>query len=127
MQENKDYTQDSQSGKLQKLIKFLSNLPKKKRDKLLILLKEVQDVQKNEVLTKKEKAIMIKNILWLNRSASSKLIIGAFLGSLAGLYIFGTGSIGIAALGSGIGVWGWLASAAGGAVISSLIQNFEKK
>jgi len=31
------------------------------------------------------------------------------------------------ALGTGVGIWGWLATAAGGAFISSLIQNYEKK
>lgn len=65
--------------------------------------------------------------MWSNQPTSSKLFIGAFLGAITGLFIFGTGGIGIAALGTGVGVWGWLATAAGGSAIASIIQNFENK
>jgi hypothetical protein len=33
--------------------------------------------------------------------------------------------VGIAALGGGIGIWGFLAGTTGGVLISSLLQNFE--
>lgn len=54
-----------------------------------------------------------------------KLSIGAALGTLIGLMIFGTGGMVIVALGSGIGVWGFLAGTTSGVLISSIIQNFE--
>jgi len=41
--------------------------------------------------------------------------------------IFGSGGIGIAGLGGAVGIWGGLAGTVGGILISSLIQNFEKK
>lgn len=112
--------------KLEKAIEYISKLSSSKKEKLLSLLKEVQNVQSSE-LTIKQKAIEIKRIMWSDQSVSSKLFIGAFLGVITGFFIFGTGGIGITALGGGIGVFGWLASAAGGAFISSLIQNYENK
>ncbi|TDU40348.1 hypothetical protein BXY82_2395 [Gelidibacter sediminis] len=110
---------------VQKGIDFLLKLSKKQRDKFLALLKEVESIQKSN-LTTEEKAKEIKKVLWSKRSVKGKLLIGAFLGTITGLVIFGTGGIGIAGLGGAIGVWGWLAGAAGGVLVSSLIQNFEK-
>ena len=113
-------------GNLEKALKFISNLSNSKKEKFIAVLKKVQGVQKLD-LTTKQKAKEIKLIMWNDQSASSKLIIGAFLGAVTGLFIFGTGGIGIAALGTGVGVWGWLATAAGGSFIASLIQNYENK
>lgn len=110
---------------VQKGIDFLLKLSKKQRDKFLALLKEVESIQKSNLATE-EKAKEIKKVLWSKRSVKGKLLIGAFLGTITGLVIFGTGGIGIAGLGGAIGVWGWLAGAAGGVLVSSLIQNFEK-
>ena len=107
-------------------VEYISKLSSSKKEKLLNLLKKVQDIQASD-LTTKQKAKEIKRIMWNEQSASSKLFIGAFLGAVTGLFIFGTGGIGIAALGTGVGVWGWLATAAGGAFVSSLIQNYENK
>jgi len=107
-------------------VEYISKLSSSKKEKLLNLLKKVQDIQASD-LTTKEKAKEIKRIMWNEQSASSKLFIGAFLGAVTGLFIFGTGGIGIAALGTGVGVWGWLATAAGGAFVSSLILNYENK
>ena len=123
--ENTNKTESELSVKIQKGIDFLLKLSKKQRDKLLGLLKEVNEVQKSSLSTK-EKAKKLKNIMWTNQSVKSKLLIGAFLGAITGLFIFSTGGIGITALGGGIGVWGWLATSAGGVAVSSLIQNFEK-
>lgn len=123
--ENTNKTENEISVKIQKGIDFLLKLSKKQRDKLLGLLKEVNEVQKSSLSTK-EKAKKLKNIMWTNQSVKSKLLIGAFLGAITGLFIFSTGGIGITALGGGIGVWGWLATSAGGVAVSSLIQNFEK-
>ncbi|UAB74520.1 hypothetical protein [Mesoflavibacter sp. SCSIO 43206] len=113
-------------GNLQKAINFITKLSSSKREKLMSILKKVNEVQSSN-LTTKEKAKEIKRIMWSDQSTNTKLFIGAFLGAVTGLFIFGTGGIGIAALGTGVGVWGWLATAAGGAFISSLIQNYEKK
>lgn len=113
-------------GNLQKAINYTSKLSSSKREKLMRVLRRVQDVQSSN-LTTKQKAKEIKRIMWSDQSTNSKLFIGAFLGAVTGFFIFGTGGIGIAALGTGVGVWGWLATAAGGAFISSLIQNYEKK
>lgn len=110
---------------VQKGIDFLLKLSKKQRDKFLALLKEVESIQKSNLATE-EKAKEIKKVLWSKRSVKGKLLIRAFLGTITGLVIFGTGGIGIAGLGGAIGVWGWLAGAAGGVLVSSLIQNFEK-
>tara|TARA_R110000782_G_scaffold159448_4_gene251611 strand:- start:1963 stop:2340 length:378 start_codon:yes stop_codon:yes gene_type:complete len=107
-------------------VEYISKLSSSKKEKLLNLLKKVQDIQASD-LTTKQKAKEIKRIMWNEQSASSKLFIGAFLGAVTGLFIFGTGGIGIAALGTGVGVWGWLATAAGGAFVSSLILNYENK
>ncbi len=63
--------------------------------------------------------------MWTVQSASSKLWIGGIIGTIVGFLIFGTGGIGIAGLGSAIGIWGFLAGTTGGVLISSLIQNFE--
>ncbi|MDT0691566.1 hypothetical protein RM549_17375 [Salegentibacter sp. F188] len=51
---------------------------------------------------------------------------GGLLGAAFGLTVLGTGGIGIATMGGAIGIWGWLATGAGGVFVSSLIQNFEK-
>lgn len=118
--------EEKKANKLQKGLDYISKLSTSKKQKLIVILKEVQNVQSSK-LSAKQKAKEIKRIMWNDQSASSKLFIGAFLGAVTGLFIFGTGGIGIAALGTGIGVWGWLATAAGGAFISSLIQNYEKK
>ncbi len=111
---------------LEKGIKYFSKLSSSKKEKLITLLKEVQSIQASDLKTK-EKVLEIKKIMWSKQSPSSKLFIGAFLGAITGLFVFGTGGIGIAALGTGVGIWGWLATAAGGAFVSSLIQNYEKK
>ncbi|TYB74052.1 hypothetical protein [Bizionia myxarmorum] len=118
--------EDEISVKVQKGIDFLLKLSKKQRNKLLMLLKEVQAIQKSD-LTTEQKTKEIKNTLWTKRSVSGKLLMGAFLGTITGLIIFGTGGIGIAGLGGAIGVWGWFAGTAGGVLVSSIIQNFEKK
>lgn len=123
--ENPNKTNNELLAKIQKGIDFLLKLSNKQRDELLGLLKEVNEVQKSS-LSIKDKAKKLKNIMWTNQSVKSKLLIGAFLGAITGLIVFSTGGIGITALGGGIGVWGWLATSAGGVVVSSLIQNFEK-
>lgn len=111
---------------LQKAINYIAKLSSSKKEKLMAILKKVKDVQSSD-LTTKEKTKEIKRIMWSDQSTNNKLFIGAFLGAITGLFVFGTGGIGIAALGTGVGVWGWLATAAGGAFISSLIQNYERK
>lgn len=111
---------------LSKGVEYISKLSISKKEKLMAILKKVKDVQSSN-LTTKEKAKEIKRIMWSDQSTNNKLFIGAFLGAIAGLFIFGSGGIGIAALGTGVGVWGWLATAAGGAFVSSLIQNYENK
>lgn len=118
-------TEDNTEGKLAKGLKYISKLSNSKKEKLISLLNNVKSIQVSE-LTKKEKALEIKRVMWTDQSTNSKLFIGGFLGGVFGLFIFGTGGIGIAALGGGIGLWGWLATAAGGAFISSLIQNYKE-
>lgn len=111
---------------IEKGLNYISKLSSSKKEKLMAILKKVREVQSSD-LTTKQKAKEIKRIMWSDQSTSSKLFIGAFLGAITGLFIFGTGGIGIAALGTGVGVWGWLATAAGGSFIASLIQNYENK
>jgi hypothetical protein len=107
-------------------IEYLTKLSTSKREELLCLLVKINEIQKMQIGTK-EKAERIKTILWTNQSMKSKLFIGGFLGTIAGLFIFGTGGIGIAGLGGAVGVWGFLAGTSGGVLIASLIQNFGKK
>jgi hypothetical protein len=114
------------SEKLKKAIDFISKLSEDQKQKIIKLLKEVQGIQKSE-LTIKEKSNEIKRVLWTEQSSKSKLLIGAFLGTIMGFALFGTGGIGIVALGGGLGIWGFFAGTAGGVLISSLIQNFENK
>lgn len=123
--ENTNKTESELSVKIQKGIDFLLKLSKRQRVKLLGLLKEVEVIQKSD-LSLEDKSKEIRKVLWSSRSVSGKLLMGAFLGTITGLIIFGTGGIGIAGLGGAIGLWGWLAGAAGGVLVSSLIQNFEK-
>ena len=88
------------------------------------MLIKVRDIQNSE-LSNIEKTNRIKLQLWTNQSIKNKIIIGGLIGTLFGFVIFGTSGIGIAGLGSAIGVWGFLAGTMGGALISSLIANFE--
>lgn len=113
-------------NKLKKGIDYISNLSEERRERILKLLNDVQKVHKSE-LNSLGKRTEIKRIMWSDQSARSKLFIGGFLGSIVGLFIFGTGGIGIAGLGGAIGIWGFLAGTTGGLLVSSLIQNFEKK
>ena len=117
---------NKEKANLLKAREFISKLSSSKKEKLIAILKKVKDIQSSN-LTTKQKAKEIKRIMWSDQSTNSKLFIGAFLGAITGLFIFGTGGIGIAALGTGVGVWGWLATAAGGSFIASLIQNYENK
>jgi hypothetical protein len=105
---------------------FLTRLPKKQREIILNLLKEIHKVQKSK-LSSTDKAAEIKKIMWTNQSPGAKLIIGGLIGTFGGLFVFGTGGIGIAGLGGAIGIWGGLAGTVGGVLVSSLIQNFENK
>jgi hypothetical protein len=109
----------------EKALVYVSKLSHKKQNILIELLKEVEKIQKSK-LDRSEKAIKIKNILWTNRSGKEKLLIGGFLGTMVGFFVFGTGGIGIAALGGAVGIWGWFAGAAAGVMVSSLIQNLEQ-
>jgi hypothetical protein len=120
MEKSNDYNE-----KLKKIIQYVSKFSGQQKERLLVLLLKVQEIQKSDLSTA-EKATEIKRILWKEQSTKSKLFIGGFLGTVAGLFIFGTGGIGIAGLGGAIGVWGFLAGTAGGVLVSSLIQNFEK-
>lgn len=117
---------NKEKANLLKAREFISKLSSSKKEKLIAILKKVKDIQSSN-LTTKQKAKEIKRIMWSDQSTNSKLFIGAFLGAITGLFIFGTGGIGIAALGTGVGVWGWLATAAGGSFIASLIHNYENK
>ena len=119
-------TQNYHKGKLAKGLDYISKLSSSKRKKLIIVLEHVKSVQSSDLSTK-QKAKEIKRIMWNDQSTTSKLMIGAFLGAVSGLFIFGTGGVGIAAFGTGIGIWGWLATAAGGSFIASLIQNYENR
>ena len=112
-------------SKINKGINYISKLSEKQQKTILNLLKEVQMIQKSE-LTTSEKTSKIKQLLWTSQPIGSKLFIGGFLGTIAGLVIFGTGGIGIAGLGGAIGVWGFLAGTTGGVLITSIIQNFNK-
>ena len=126
---NKNINNKSESDfskEINKAILFITKLSKTKREVLLELLKKIQIIQKSK-LNSSEKATEIKKIMWINQSPVSKLIIGGLIGTIGGLFIFGTGGIGIAGLGGAIGVWGFLAGTAGGVVVSSIIQNFENK
>ncbi|HPF96973.1 MAG TPA: hypothetical protein PLZ00_06095 [Mangrovimonas sp.] len=119
--------------KIEEILNSLNNPERKEKkinnsqkSKLLGVLKEVQKIQ-NSDLKKSDKVTKIKYELWTKHNAKTKLLIGGFLGTIFGFTIFGTGGIGIAALGGATGIWGFLAGTAGGVLISSLIQNFEKK
>ncbi|WP_024480412.1 hypothetical protein [Cellulophaga baltica] len=111
--------------RIRKGSEFISNLSGKQMERVLDLLKKVQDIQKSN-LNSSQKTTEIKRILWTDQSSLSKLLIGGLLGTIGGLAVFGTGGIGIAGLGGAVGVWGFLTGTAGGVLISSLIQNFEK-
>lgn len=123
---NKMYDDYIKTENIDKAESYLKNINSNKLNYILSLLKEVEQVQKSN-LSSNEKTIKIKHILWSQHSASQKLWIGGILGTLFGLLIFGTGGIGIAGLGSAFGISGFLAGTTGGILISSLIQNFEKK
>jgi len=112
--------------RIKKGIDFISKLSRKQRERILSLLIKVQEIQ-NSNLNSSEKTSEIKRILWTNQSSLSKLFIGGLLGTIGGLMVFGTGGIGIAGLGGAVGIWGFLTGTAGGVLISSLIQNFEKR
>lgn len=118
--------QTNHNENLEKVLKYVSKFSEEQKERLLKLLIQVRDIQ-NSNLSFAEKKAEIKRILWDEQSTRSKLFIGATLGSLVGLFIFGTGGIGIVALGGGIGISGILAGTAGGVLVASLIQNFEKK
>ncbi len=109
---------------IKKGIKYFSKLSKKQQDKIKTLLKKVDEVQKSNK-SFGEKTSEIKKIMWTKQSVKSKLFIGGFLGTIFGFWVFGTGGIGIAGLGSAFGVWGFLAGTAGGVLVTSLLQNFE--
>tara|TARA_R110002167_G_scaffold134709_2_gene320797 strand:- start:4728 stop:5105 length:378 start_codon:yes stop_codon:yes gene_type:complete len=117
-------TKHKKKGNLEKGLSYISKLSSSKKEKLMVILKKVKSVQSSDFTTK-QKAKEIKRIMWSDQSTNSKLFIGAFLGAITGLFIFGTGGIGISALGTGVGIWGWLATAAGGSFIASLMQNYE--
>ncbi|WP_116695032.1 hypothetical protein [Marixanthomonas spongiae] len=121
LEEEKNYGNSTSRG-----IEYLTKLSITKREHLLSLLRKINEIQKMELGTK-EKAERIKIILWTNQNTKSKLLIGGFIGTMAGLFIFGTGGIGIAGLGGAVGIWGFLAGTSGGVFIASLIENFEKK
>lgn len=118
--------QNNYNENLEKVLKSVSKFSEEKKEKLLRLLIQVRDIQ-NSNLSFSDKKTEIKRILWDEQSTKSKLFIGATLGSLIGLFIFGTGGIGIVALGGGIGISGILAGTAGGVLVASLIQNFESQ
>ena len=120
-----DKSESEVLSKVNKGINYISKLSEKQQKRILNLLKEVQKIQKSE-LTTSEKTAEIKQLLWTDQSMGSKLFIGGFLGTIAGLVIFGTGGIGIVGLGGAIGVWGFLAGTTGGVLITSIIQNFKK-
>lgn len=129
-QENNAYspfetTSNPSKDYLSKAIKYLANLNYEKRSKIFHFLKEVQAVQESNS-NLNEKRRKIKKIFWSDRSRDSKLLLGGLLGAAFGLTVLGTGGIGIATMGGAIGIWGWLATGAGGVFVSSLIQNFEK-
>lgn len=119
-------SQNTDKEKINNAMDYLSKLGKKKAKKLIELLKQVEKVQKSDI-SLSDKSNEIKKILWTRQSAISKLWIGGFIGTLVGFMIFGTGGLGLAGLGSAVGVWGFLAGTTGGVLISSLIQNFENK
>ncbi|WP_115460579.1 hypothetical protein [Winogradskyella aurantiaca] len=124
MKKNKSQCNDF-NEKLSKVIDYLKDLSNDKREELFVILRKVQDIQKSDLNTK-QKTQAIKRVMWKEQSVKSKLFIGGFIGTVAGLFIFGTGGIGIAGLGGAIGIWGFLAGTAGGILVSSLVQNFEK-
>jgi len=103
---------------------MITNLDSQKKQNFLNLLKKVKEIQDSQ-MDFNSKTQEIKRILWSEQTASAKLWIGAILGSITGFAVFGTGGVGIAALGGGIGIWGFLAGTTGGVLISSLLQNFE--
>lgn len=111
--------------KLKKIIQYVSKFSDQQKERLLILLLKVQEIQKSDLSTA-EKATEIKRILWKEQSTKSKLYIGGFLGTLAGLFIFGTGGNRIAVLVGALGVLSFLDGIARSILVSALIQNFEK-
>ncbi|WP_223550513.1 hypothetical protein [Aestuariivivens sp. NBU2969] len=124
MDETKNIKEEIEKS-IKKGIAFFQKLSRKQKDKILTLLRRVQEIQ-NSNLSGTEKAKEIKKIMWTKQSVKSKLFIGGFLGTIIGIAVFGTGGIGIAGLGGAVGIWGFLAGTAGGVIVSSLIQNFEK-
>jgi hypothetical protein len=97
-----------------------------KKSFFLNILRNVKEIQNSNV-SYPEKANLIKNELWTRHGVNGKLLIGGLFGTIFGFAIFGTGGIGIAALGGASGFWGFLAGTTGGILVSSLIQNFEKE
>tara|TARA_R110000868_G_C10789163_1_gene756137 strand:- start:99 stop:1109 length:1011 start_codon:yes stop_codon:yes gene_type:complete len=123
---NSEPNESELNQRIKKGIDFISKLSEKQRKRILNLLEKVQDVQKSN-MESSQKTAEIKRILWTDQSSLSKLFIGGLLGTVCGLMIFGTGGIGIAGLGGAVGIWGFLTGTAGGVLVSSLIQNFEKR
>lgn len=113
-------------GYYSKANKYFSGLNYKNKSRILDALREVHRIQ-NSALSDSEKIKNIKYVLWTKQSITSRLAIGGFLGAVLGLTIFGTGGVGIAALGGAVGIWGWFLTSVGGAAVASIISNFEKK
>lgn len=111
---------------IEKSINYIKNLSSEKQAEIISLLKQIQTIQ-NSDLSNKEKKKELKIILWENQTTSKKLLIGAFFGSLIGLFVFGTSGIGIAAFGSASSIYGFLTGTLGGTFISSILQNYENK
>lgn len=110
---------------IDKVLKVIGRMSRSRRESLIHLLHKVREIQLSH-LTQEQKSKGIRKVLWTDQSASQKLWIGAFIGTLFGLAVFGTGGIGVVGLGGAVGVWGFLSGTAGGVLIASLISNFEK-
>lgn len=119
--------------------KELKNLNQEEKNNLLNWAIQVREIQQNNNLTKKEKIYNLRllnnkkaffnsikliqtffSMKWKKASWSTRL---ALIGGSAGLLIAGSQGAGIAALGGAIGIPFFLVTAAGGALIGTIINN----
>lgn len=124
-----------------KLKEELKNLKQDEKDTVLNWALEVQQIQKNRDLNKKEKIYELRQLnnkkaflnafsisktffieKWKNANWTKKL---ALIGGAIGLSIAGSQGAGIAALGGAIGVPFFLVTAGGGALVGIIIETLD--
>ena len=125
--------------------KITQEMPKEDRKILGFWAEEAQRIRNDETISKKEKIKklivvtnkskipikflkfffkILKKNSWDDRGWPARM---AFMGFIPGVAIFGSKMAGLATAGMGIGIPIYLLSAAGGALLGTIIEEMEKK